>query len=331
MAGQAKTRRLAILLSMAVGLIGCRNELEPHPPAPPTVAVTNNSEAILSKIPGVLVKKDGKGQVIELDCKECEPAWIVQAEALARELPTVRSIRLKDDAAVAKIALFPAARNVYLYGPKITDAGASHLKDFPELRIVQLNQCSVTDDGCAFLKELKSLKEFSCNGTPISSKGLKLIAAPDQITKLNLRGSAITDEGLVEILPSFTGLTSLELSETGITDLSIPAIAHAPQLVDVNFWLTKVTDAGVAQLVDKPLKRLNLDNIPTITNASIDSAAKIKTLEFLHLGKTGITDEGLEPLKTLPNLSELHISHTAVSAAAADKLKAELPKVKIVY
>jgi hypothetical protein len=335
MAGQLKAAGCVLLLWLLSAVTGCRNESSPVSTASPSAAApkasAENAESILLKIANVNVKKDASGQIIELDCKDCGIDWIDHAEALAKELKSVRSIRVQDDAAVEKIALFPSVRNVYLYRPRITDAGVAHLKNLPELRLVHLNQCSVSDAGCAFLKQLKKLKEFGCYGTPIGQAGLSFIAKPDQITKLNLRGSAITDEELIAVLQKFILLTSLELSETGITDKSVPAIARLPDLVDVNFWLTKITDSGVAQLVDKPLKRLNLDNIPTITNASIESAAKIKTLEFLHLGKTGITDAGLEPLKSLPNLTELHISHTAVTPAAAAELKAAMPKVKIVY
>jgi hypothetical protein len=55
----------------------------------------------------------------------------------------------------------------------------------------------------------------------------------------------------------------------------------------------------------------------------------MKSLEFLHLGKTAITDEGVAVLGELPNLKTLILENTKVSDAAIEQLKLKLPKTDI--
>jgi hypothetical protein len=120
----------------------------------------------------------------------------------------------------------------------------------------------------------------------------------------------------------------LDLSETRINDDALAAIAKLPNLEDLNLWHTRVTDDGIALLVDSKLKRLNLDDITGIGDGATEHLAKITSLEFLHLGKTGVTDEGLEKLKTLVNLTEINLNNTALTKKAVDALQAKLPKLK---
>ena len=54
-------------------------------------------------------------------------------------------------------------------------------------------------------------------------------------------------------------------------------------------------------------------------------------LEFLHLGRTYISDAGLPHLTGLSKLQELHLTHTHVTAGGVKRLQASLPKCKIAY
>ncbi len=326
-----------IFLFGLLGNAGCNSAATNPIATPPSTSAeastsTSNMESLLSSIEKLVVKKNDKGEVVELDCRECSPNWLEQIDALKGNLNSLRSIRVSDNASTSAISQFPSLRNVYLYSQGITDEGVAKLAGLKELRVVNLIQTAVTDDGAKFLNSVPNLKEFGCFGTSLTQVALMHIVNPKGVTKLNLRASAITDEGLVAALPSFPNLESLELSENdAITDKCVAAIVALPKIVDVNFWLTKVSDAGVAQLEDKQLKRLNLDNIPEITNKSIESAVKIKSLEFLHLGKTSVNDEGIHLLATMPNLTELHLTQSKATAEGVEKLRVAMPNTKIVY
>ncbi len=83
-------------------------------------------------------------------------------------------------------------------------------------------------------------------------------------------------------------------------------------------------------LAQTKLKRLNLDDIGDVGDAGMEHVSKIITLEWLHVGKTNITDAGLDKLKSLSNLKELVINNTVVSKNAIKALQEKLPNLKTI-
>ena len=53
-------------------------------------------------------------------------------------------------------------------------------------------------------------------------------------------------------------------------------------------------------------------------------------MTFLHLGRTQITDAGLDALEPLKKLETIHVTRTAVTDAGAEKLRELLPGCEIV-
>jgi Ran GTPase-activating protein (RanGAP) involved in mRNA processing and transport len=166
----------------------------------------------------------------------------------------------------------------------------------------------------------------------VGDGALAALAGASGMQKMKLRDSSITSKGLVEHLKHFPELTTLDLSETKVGDEAMVAIGQLKKLEDLNLWHTRITDAGLAHLVDLPLKRLNLDDIYDVTDGSIEHISKMKGLEFLHLGKTGVTDEALQGLVGLNQLRELRLDNTVVSKKAVEQLKAACPNLtKVSY
>ena len=79
------------------------------------------------------------------------------------------------------------------------------------------------------------------------------------------------------------------------------------------------------------LKRLNLDDIQAIGDDVVPHVTNILSLEFLHLGKTAITDAGVQRLDRLVNLRDLILTNTVVSKSAIEELQSKLPKAKILH
>ena len=65
--------------------------------------------------------------------------------------------------------------------------------------------------------------------------------------------------------------------------------------------------------------------------SAIEHLAKIETLEFLHLGKTAVTDEKIGDLAKLTNLKDLILTNTGLSKKAVASLQEKLPKTNIKY
>ncbi|MFN6127353.1 MAG: hypothetical protein ACK494_00465, partial [Planctomycetota bacterium] len=97
-----------------------------------------------------------------------------------------------------------------------------------------------------------------------------------------------------------------------------------------NLWRSQISDRGVAFLVRLPLKRLNLDDT-SVGNGAIAFIAQIKSLEFLHLGKTAITEDGIQGLQGLSNLKDLIVTNIGLGSAAVQQLRGHFPKTNIKY
>ena len=93
------------------------------------------------------------------------------------------------------------------------------------------------------------------------------------LVSLDLSASTVTDKGAA-LLKGASDLKSLRLSETGVTDAGLDAVATLPQLESLNLYGTQVTNEGVLKL------------------------AGLKNLKKLYLWQTKVDDAGLQALKS---------------------------------
>jgi hypothetical protein len=152
---------------------------------------------------------------------------------------------------------------------------------------------------------------------------------------LDLRDTVVSDEGMAP-LKKLSNLKSLDLSETLVGNAGLQHLKELKNLDDLNLWATRVGDAGMEHIsAMKPLKRLNLDNVGfpgddvALTDAGVKKLVSLTNLEFLHLGKTKITDEALTALAGLKKLKQLEVTHCDVTEQGIQKLKAALPEIEV--
>ncbi|XZE32625.1 hypothetical protein SH501x_003380 [Pirellulaceae bacterium SH501] len=264
--------------------------------------------------PGVEVKLDAMGQLQLVDFSKSE---------LAKTTGRI-------DEALSQLQGQSKLRNLIVGGPGITDAGLQIVANFQNLGALSIVDSPITDQGLVSLQTLTKLKELSLVRLPIGNESLAPLVGNSSLVKLRLRAAAnVTDEAINKYLPKFTNIASLELSELAIGDASLDTVSRLPKLVDLNLLRTRVTSAGIKKLTGLPLKKLNLDDIPTIGDEAVSAILAIPTLEFLHLGKTKVTDAGIAKLADLKSLKDLLINDTAVSEKAIADLQAKLPNLKI--
>lgn len=92
------------------------------------------------------------------------------------------------------------------------------------------------------------------------------------------------------------------------------------RIVALFFQRALVTDA-VLELAAEVETLETLDLVETkITDAACGTLARLKNLRTLHLKQTAISDAGLAELAALPNLRELSLARTAVSDAGCVSL-----------
>ncbi|MFM2297885.1 MAG: hypothetical protein RL117_1592, partial [Verrucomicrobiota bacterium] len=66
-----------------------------------------------------------------------------------------------------------------------------------------------------------------------------------------------------------------------------------------------------------------------ITDAGMDTIAKMASLESLNIFGTAVTDAGLQKIAALPQLKRLYLWQSKVTPAGIEELKKKLPQCQI--
>ncbi len=212
-------------------------------------------------------------------------------------------------------------RQISTGGKGIDDEAIARLAKLDPEGLV-LDGSTLTDDGCKHLAEMKSLKVLSVGHTTSGKTGFK-------------------GTGLAQ-LKAVATLEKLSLGGSSAGDAAMEAIGELTQLKEFSSWHTQRTQAGNLPLTRLTnLKSLTIgqnlygwDGKPRILaldDSSMATLAKITSLESLSLMETRLTLPALQQLKALPNLKSLRFTSVDVSPADIEKLRAELPGVKIDY
>ena len=141
----------------------------------------------------------------------------------------------------------------------------------------------------------------------------------------------------MEPLSKLPNLVKLDLSESIVGNAGLAHLKKLPKLADLNLWAARVGDEGMPHLAEmKGLKRLNLDHVRypaeniELTDAGVKQLSGLTNLEFLHLGKTQVGDEGLAAIEGLKNLNLLIITFCPnISDQAFEQLCQALPNTTI--
>jgi internalin A len=246
-----------------------------------------------------------------------------------------------NDRYVHLLKSFTSLRSLNLYGIAITDCGLKEIGKLPNLADLCLYRTQITDEG---LKELKKslpttfvYEDTSEEGKTISTierlggwvvRDHTLPSHP--VIGVTLKGCKKFNDTHIDLLKSFTCLTTLNLSATDITDVGLSEISELQGLTDLNLWNTQVTDTGLDELHRlKNLCRLNL-GATKISVEGLNKIGKLNNLTNLDLDYTMVTDVGLVELKALNHLTRLDLSSTTTTKSGGEKLKESLPNLEIV-
>jgi uncharacterized membrane protein len=138
----------------------------------------------------------------------------------------------------------------------------------------------------------------------------------------------------VSVSPLSDGTSFLEVHCTNVGsrfgDREFEALELlAEQVTWLNLSGTAITDEGLSRVGRfRHVTRLHLDRT-SVSDAGLAHLAALEHLEYLNLYGTAVTDDGLRHLSGLNQLRTLYLWQTAATPAAADRLKADLPRVEI--
>lgn len=158
---------------------------------------------------------------------------------------------------------------------------------------------------CSFSK-LPQLKRFILIEGKFTGSSLRHFSGSVSIRTLDLDlCTGLTEQGLTSIgeLPY---LTTLDLSDTRISDAMLKVVSHSKSVEDLDVSFTSISDKGLSCLKG------------------------MASLREISLSNTAITDEGLSALAEVKTLRKVYLVDTKVTTEGTAKLQASRPDLKIV-
>lgn len=134
------------------------------------------------------------------------------------------------------------------------------------------------------------------------------------IRGLMIYGQAVSDAGLRAV--NLSELEQIYLTDTKITDATLEHLCKATTLSTILADGTSVSDLGISFFREHPLRHLQLNNCPNITDKTLDVVKvwpPVSGGRRLVAGNTRITDQGLKSLSEMNPLTHLEIPNSHIT------------------
>jgi hypothetical protein len=256
-----------------------------------------------------------------------------------------------------KVARMPGLTSLNLALSRVTDQGMQELRSLTGIVDLDLRFAEyVTDEGVAALKNWKKLKRLDLHGTKASDTSLDHIAGIATLESLDLGSVMLTDVGLerLTVLPNLKALTigGNELGDAGLQALRQMRGLQFLDLsgrqgTDSNVWAVNMSDVGLdAILTLTELRELRFGctsigvgsegtrfatvSAMSVTPRRLEKMKALTKLQRLKLeGCDRIDDDAANLLTGFPNLEEVDLKGTAVTAKGVAALRAARPKLRV--
>jgi hypothetical protein len=141
-------------------------------------------------------------------------------------------------------------------------------------------------------------KEMRFSGEDITPDRLSALASNPHLEKLVIWGGPVTNDQL-EPLRRMPHLKSLVLGEMPIDDGVFRYIQALPELAYLNLAYTDV-EGDFTELAKLPLRDLRLEGCRRVGDRCARSLTAFPSLRQLEIHMTGLTDDGVQNLASLP-------------------------------
>ncbi len=177
--------------------------------------------------------------------------------------------------------------------------------------------CSITDTSVDILSSLINLThlEIGNNAFTYGAAFNGYLSSLSKLSELDISSSGITD---ISIFSSFSNLSQLNLSSNNVTSASIATLSSASNLQDLDLYFNSVsinsTDLNTALSPLSKLRRLNLGQNTFSDTANIMTVISGKTaLEYLYLDNSTPSLSDVSVLSALTNLKEMSLNTSGVT------------------
>lgn len=236
------------------------------------------------------------------------------------------------DAALEHIARMPRLKVLSLSKTQITDAGLPALVKLQSLEYLDLSNTQVTNAGLVEIAKLKNLRSLNVANTRVTVEGLRALrglnhlgSVSDTVVDWQQTDAyyiALRDVGMLhtdgnaraggdERATSAADVKEFWSYGLRIGDAGLDALTEFKNLEELSISGSLVTESGLRTILKfDRLKRLLVNNNVLVTDAAMQTVAKIEGLTSLGIANTSVGDEGLRAIGKLRDLEWLAISGT---------------------
>ena len=253
------------------------------------------------------------------------------------------------DAALGQLAGLTQLETLAVRDSAITNDGLRHLAGWKHLRHLHLNHARIGDQGLIHLTGLVNIKSLNLTGTKTTDMGLSQLEQLHKLRKLYVRATSVTLSGVVNFFTEIQSrplvdaldavdavgrnyaseIISINVAGTEFGDAEMAQLKNVPALKELHLGATQVTDTGLAVVKDlHNLEELFLTKCQ-ISDEGMAHLQGLSNLQVLNLYKTQITAAGLENLMGMKHLRMLYITSLQLDKTVVDRLKKELPQLKV--
>jgi internalin A len=266
---------------------------------------------------GAKVSEDRAGNIVAVDLRG---SWVYDSQLIdLAKLPHLEKLDLShtriSDEGMVYLRSAPEITDLNLYyAEQITDQGMSAIKEWKHLKRLNLRGTRISDGTLEIVSHLPQLESLDIANAPFTDNGLDSLITLINLKELSLGHRRESDNEL-EMLRLLPTLTSLNLS--GPTDAERPdsnyrkagdtgpmrqdlvrAIAELKDLRVLKLGYSNITADGLRVLSGlQQVERLGLESCPRIGDEAVAELANWKSLKYLDLQETKVTEKGVEALR----------------------------------
>ena len=282
-------------------------------------------------------------EYLEIGCKGITDAGVRRI----LEIKTLKVLALGStgitDASAEYLAANTGLECLYLDRTNITDKSLPQVARLKSLKRLILSETRISDAGLQHLKAIKNLDGLWLTGTAITDKGLEHLYDLKDLGELWLGGTKVTASGVAKLMAAMPHCGAIFVDPNIRAELDkMKKPQPAPQAADPDRraaeWLIRnrceltVTVNGqetlVRKLEDLPTKSFTISGLwlesnPMVNDDSIQVISGMRSLHFLNLLNTPITNRSLAVLASLNDeLKTLILRDTKISDDGLAELKA---------
>jgi hypothetical protein len=218
-----------------------------------------------------------------------------------------------------------------------SDADYKALGSVPHVTSLSLG-AGFTESSLPSLAGLTDLEVFGTNGMQVTEEGVRGFTQFPKLQRLSFfhPPKTFTGAGLGQLVV-LKHLEALTVAGSFIVgDDALASMSKIKSLKGVRMWHAGNTNEGVKRLKELPAlesltigQRLTHTPPPCPDDETIRLLLAVKTLKTLVLMESRHGYESLVRLKQLPEFKQLHLDGVDISEADVERLKQEMPSVRI--